>query len=37
MVGLGDGSVRAVSGKVSQHSWYCAILPDDGNPFDSSW
>jgi type II secretory pathway pseudopilin PulG len=37
LVGMGDGSVRTVSGAVSQHSWYCAIVPDDGIPFDSSW
>jgi type II secretory pathway pseudopilin PulG len=37
LVGMGDGSVRTVSGAVSQHSWYCAIVPDDSVPFDSSW
>jgi hypothetical protein len=37
MVGMGDGSVRTVSGAVSQHSWYCVLVPDDGVPFDASW
>jgi hypothetical protein len=37
LIGLGDGSVRTVNGEVSQHSWYCAIVPDDGTAFDSSW
>jgi hypothetical protein len=36
-VGMGDGSVRGVFCKVSQHSWYCAIRPDDGLAFDESW
>jgi hypothetical protein len=37
LLGMGDGSVRAVSGKLSQHSWYCAIVPDDGTSFDETW
>jgi hypothetical protein len=34
---MGDGSVRTVSGVVTQPSWYSAINPADGIPFDSSW
>jgi prepilin-type N-terminal cleavage/methylation domain-containing protein len=37
LVCMGDGSVRTVSGTVTQPSWYCAINPADGIPFDSSW
>jgi hypothetical protein len=37
VVGMGDGSVRLINGQVSQHSWYCAIVPDDGTPFDGTW
>jgi prepilin-type N-terminal cleavage/methylation domain-containing protein len=37
LCGMGDGSVRGVSGAVTQQSWYCAINPADGLPFDSSW
>jgi type II secretory pathway pseudopilin PulG len=37
LVGMGDGSVRAINGLVSQHSWYCAIVPDDGTAFDETW
>jgi len=36
-VGMGDGSVRLVNGTVTQQSWYSAINPADGIPFDSSW
>jgi prepilin-type N-terminal cleavage/methylation domain-containing protein len=37
LCGLGDGSVRTVAGSVTQPSWYSAINPADGIPFDSSW
>jgi prepilin-type N-terminal cleavage/methylation domain-containing protein len=37
LVCMGDGSVRTVSGVVTQPSWYSAINPADGIPFDSSW
>jgi prepilin-type N-terminal cleavage/methylation domain-containing protein len=31
IVGLVDGSARAVNGTVSQASWLAAVLPEDGN------
>jgi prepilin-type N-terminal cleavage/methylation domain-containing protein len=31
LVGMCDGSVRAIAGSVSQASWQAAILPADGN------
>jgi len=37
LCGMGDGSVRTVAGTVSQRSWYSAINPADGFPFDASW
>jgi hypothetical protein len=37
MVGMMDGSVRAVTAGVSLYSWNCAVQPDDGQPFDASW
>ncbi len=37
MVALMDGSVRSVGPGVSQNSWNCAVQPDDGQPFDSTW
>ena len=37
MVSMFDGSVRIVSTGVSQWSWNCALLPNDGLVFDSSW
>jgi type II secretory pathway pseudopilin PulG len=36
-VSMGDGSVRVVSGDVSQPTWYAAIMPADGNPLGSDW
>jgi hypothetical protein len=36
-VSMGDGSVRTIAATVSQHSWHCAIVPDDGVHFDESW
>jgi prepilin-type N-terminal cleavage/methylation domain-containing protein len=37
MVGLGDGSVRAVANGLSQTSWGCAIDPSDGKPLGDDW
>jgi prepilin-type N-terminal cleavage/methylation domain-containing protein len=37
MVGLGDGSVRAVSPGISQSTWGRAIDPTDGLPLGSDW
>jgi prepilin-type N-terminal cleavage/methylation domain-containing protein len=37
MVLLGDGSVRGVSGSVTQVTWQRAILPDDGNVLGGDW
>jgi hypothetical protein len=34
---MGDGSVRVVSGEVSQATWYAAIMPADGNALGSDW
>jgi len=36
-VGMADGTVRTIAGTVSQRSWYGAINPADGVPFDASW
>jgi prepilin-type N-terminal cleavage/methylation domain-containing protein/prepilin-type processing-associated H-X9-DG protein len=36
-VTLGDGSVRTVSGNMSQPAWQCAIIPDDGLPMPADW
>jgi len=36
-VGLGDGSVRAVSAGISATTWYYACNPRDGNPLGSDW
>jgi len=37
MVGLMDGSVRAVNSGVSQLTWGNAIMPDDGNILGVDW
>jgi len=37
MVGMGDGSVRAVTSGVSSTSWYAAGTPQSGDLFDSTW
>jgi prepilin-type N-terminal cleavage/methylation domain-containing protein len=37
MVGLMDGSVRGVSGGVSQPTWQNALTPADGNVLGSDW
>jgi len=36
-VGMMDGSVRGVSGSVSQQTWNYAMSPDDGQPLGSNW
>jgi prepilin-type N-terminal cleavage/methylation domain-containing protein len=36
-VGLMDGSVRSVSGSVSQPTWQNALVPDDGQMLGSDW
>jgi prepilin-type N-terminal cleavage/methylation domain-containing protein len=37
LVCMADGSVKAVSGDVSQTTWQSAILPTDGVPLGSDW
>jgi len=37
MAGLGDGSVRPVSGSMSVNTWTNACTPNDGNPLGSDW
>jgi prepilin-type N-terminal cleavage/methylation domain-containing protein len=37
VVGLADGSVRLVSGSISQTTWYLACNPADGNPLGRDW
>ena len=34
---LADGSVRSVSGSISQATWILALTPDDGQPMGSDW
>lgn len=36
-VTLADGSVKGVSGGISQPTWQYAIIPDDGQPLPSDW
>ena len=36
-VGLGDASVKGISGSMSQGTWQLAIIPDDGTPLPSDW
>jgi type II secretory pathway pseudopilin PulG len=36
-VGMGDGSVHAVSARVSQPTWQNAVTPADGQTFGSDW
>jgi hypothetical protein len=36
-VGMGDGSARAVSAKVSQTTWQHALTPADGVPLGDDW
>jgi len=35
--GVGDGSVRIISGKISQPTWWNACLPDDGLTLANDW
>jgi hypothetical protein len=37
IVGMGDGSARAIGGSVRQETWYSAISPADGTPLGSDW
>ena len=37
MVGLGDASVRIVTGSISPLTWFNACTPNDGNPLGSDW
>jgi prepilin-type N-terminal cleavage/methylation domain-containing protein len=37
VTGMGDGSVRIVSGNVSQPTWQNALTPADGNPLGTDW
>ena len=37
LVGLGDGSVRSVSGTITVNTWVRACLPRDGNSLGSDW
>jgi hypothetical protein len=36
-VGLGDGSVRFVSGNISQTTWFAAVTPAGGEPLGTDW
>jgi prepilin-type N-terminal cleavage/methylation domain-containing protein len=36
-VALGDASVRSVSSGVTPFTWYCALMPSDGQPLGSDW
>jgi prepilin-type N-terminal cleavage/methylation domain-containing protein len=36
-VGMGDGSVRSISGGISQTTWLNANYPSDGNVLGSDW
>jgi prepilin-type processing-associated H-X9-DG protein len=36
-IGMGDGSVRFVTGKVTQPTWYSAVCPADGYPLGADW
>jgi hypothetical protein len=37
VVSMGDGSVKLISGALSQATWYSAIMPADGNPLGLDW
>jgi len=37
MVGMGDGSVRPVSGGIQVNTWGLALTPDDGQPMPGDW
>jgi hypothetical protein len=36
-VGLGDGSVRFLSGNISGVTWWNAVTPKDGNVLGNDW
>ncbi len=37
LLGLGDGSIRFLTGSVSLQTWQRAVDPRDGNPFANDW
>ena len=37
VAGLGDGSVRTISGRISQSTWWSACVPDDSAALGSDW
>jgi type II secretory pathway pseudopilin PulG len=37
LVGLMDGSVRTVGANLTQFTWNCAVVPDDGQVLGSDW
>jgi prepilin-type N-terminal cleavage/methylation domain-containing protein len=37
LVGLMDGSIRTVSASLTQFTWNCAMVPDDGQVLGSDW
>jgi len=37
MISMADGSVRGVSGGVTQPTWQNAVMPNDGNVLGSNW
>jgi prepilin-type N-terminal cleavage/methylation domain-containing protein len=37
LVGLMDGSCRTVSSSLTQFTWNCAVVPDDGQVLGSDW
>lgn len=37
IAGLGDGSVRTLSPKLSPQTWNYALQPNDGNPLGADW
>jgi prepilin-type N-terminal cleavage/methylation domain-containing protein len=36
-LGLGDGSVRQISSKISTYTWNAAVHPADGQPLGADW
>ena len=37
LVGMGDGSVRAISSSINQNTFNIALVPNDGLPLPSDW
>jgi prepilin-type N-terminal cleavage/methylation domain-containing protein len=37
IVGVADGTARAVTASISQGTWYNALTPNDGQPMGSDW